>query len=497
MTEQEGARLRARGIRKSYGGVHALKDVSITLAPGRVHALLGENGAGKSTLVNILSGTIRPDDGDIQVDGQTVQLGGPQAAQRLGIRTVHQELELAGPLATAENIYLGRLPRKGPVVSFSRLASDTVRVLRTLGSEIGPQARVDALPVAEQQVVEIARALSAHPAVLILDEPTAALPPREIDQLLERIRALAASGVAVLYISHRLDEVMQVSDDVTVLRDGRVALHAPVTGLTKADVVRAMLGVDVGAFAAPEARDFGNVAVSVRGLSAPGARLEELDLVVGQEEIVGVFGLPGSGHDAVASALYGTLPATAGQVDLLGASKLPSSPRDAIARGIGLVPADRKNEGLALKLSVLENLMMVLQPRHAGGVLVDRKRARSLANALADDYRIKIADLSAPVGSLSGGNQQKVVLARWAATGAVRLLLLCEPTRGVDVGAKTEIHRLLRSQAAAGTPALLVSSDPEETIALCDRIYVVHAGRVAAEFAAGQATPALLTAAAL
>ncbi|WP_349428826.1 sugar ABC transporter ATP-binding protein [Microbacterium sp. LWS13-1.2] len=497
MTTHDDARLRATGISKSYGGVRALKSVSITLAPGRVHALLGENGAGKSTLVNVLSGTVRPDGGEIAVDGEVVQFGGPQAAQRLGIRTVHQELELAGPLTTAENIYLGRLPRKGPVVAFARLAADTVRVLRTLGSAIGPEGRVDVLPVAEQQVIEIARALAAEPAVLILDEPTAALPPKEIDQLLERVRGLAASGVAILYISHRLDEVMQVSDDVTVLRDGQVALSSAANELTKADVVRAMLGVDVTAFVAPQSREAGEVAVSVRSLNVPDGHLEHLDLDVGQEEIVGVFGLPGSGHDAIAGALYGMLPATANRVDLLGASKLPASPRDAIARGIGLVPADRKNEGLALKLSVLENLMLVLQPRRAGGILVDRRRQRALAVSLAEEYRIKIGDFSAPVGSLSGGNQQKVVLARWAATGAVRLLLLCEPTRGVDVGAKTEIHRLLRSQAAAGTPSLLVSSDPEETIALCDRIYVVHAGRVATEFSAGQATPALLTAAAL
>ena len=488
--------LRVRGLRKSFGGVHAVRGVDLELRAGRIHALLGENGAGKSTLVNLVSGALAPDDGTIEIGGTEVRLNGPSAAQDLGVRTVHQELELAGALTVAENVFMGRLPAARGHVRYAALHDRTRDVLAELGVDLDPGTRVDTLSVADRQLVEIARALAARPAVLFLDEPTAALTPVEVERLIVRLRALTASGVAVLYISHRLDEVFEVADEVTVLRDGVVALHADIAATDRATVVRAMLGVELAARVPVRSVGTGDAVVTVQGLSVPPA-LRSASFRLDRGEVVGFFGLSGSGHDLIAAGLFGLAPCTAERVDVHGSPSLPADPREALRRGLGYVPADRKTEGLALSLSIADNVVMSAQSRLARRGVRRTRAERALVARLVAAYRMKIGSMDDKVSSLSGGNQQKVVLARLAARGDLSTLVLREPTRGVDVGAKAEIYGLLREFVGDGGTAMVISSDAEEIEAVCDRVYIVRRGEVVSELPAGALDVSRLTAAAL
>jgi rhamnose transport system ATP-binding protein len=488
--------LQTRGITKSFGGVRAVRGVDFEMQEGEIHALLGENGAGKSTFVGMLSGILRPDEGQILMGGEAVALASPQEAQNLGIRTVHQELELAGSLSVAENVLLGRLPSRFGHIDRVAIRRRALAVLNRLGGGLDVDTPVEQLSVADQQITEIARAIAAEPRVLFLDEPTAALAPPEIERLIEVLMSLRSEGVAILYISHRLDEVLRISDRITVLRDGAVAFSEVNDSLRREDVVTAMLGAELAAAASVDAVITKDISIEVTGLQT-GQVVEDASFIAGRGEIVGFFGLTGSGQMDIADALFGVAKATVREVRLLGDSTLPRSPREAIDRGFAFVPADRKRSGLALGLSIGDNLLMTAL-RGLSRFGVRNSRAESeLIDRLVDRYRIKSSSPKALASSLSGGNQQKVVLGRSTATGRTQALLLCEPTRGVDVGAKAEIYRFLRAFAADGATCLLFSSDAEEVAAVCDRAYVVARGRIVSEHRRGEFTAAGLTAKAL
>jgi ABC-type sugar transport system ATPase subunit len=491
----DAAALRVRGLRKSFDGVHAVRGVDLTLRRGRIHALLGENGAGKSTLVNMMCGILRPDGGTLEIDDEPRVLDGPAHAQMYGIRTVHQELELAGTVSVAENVCMGRIPHRFGVVRARDVGATTRSALGEIGSTLDPRMRVDGLPIAEQQLVEIARGLAARPRVLFLDEPTAALSPAESDALLGRLRKLAASGVAILYISHHLDEVFAVADEVTVLRDGLVVLSAETRELDHGAVVRAMLGAELVEKAAPVPAATGEELIHVEGLGCEPV-LAPASFHVDRGELVGFFGLAGSGHDVIANLLFGLRAPSSGVARFAG-GRLPRTPGEAQRRGIGYVPADRKGEGLALTMSIQDNLLLGTRRIHARAGLRDAAAERRQAEGLVLRYGIKISSLDDPVSSLSGGNQQKVVLARQPAGKQLTALILCEPTRGVDVGAKAEIHDLLREFAAGGGAGVVVSSDADEVVALCDRVYVVRRGVIVRVLMNGEFDAGRLSAAAL
>ncbi|SHL06755.1 monosaccharide ABC transporter ATP-binding protein, CUT2 family [Pseudonocardia thermophila] len=498
-THRPGPVLEARDVHVRFGGVHALKGVDIALTPGRVHALLGENGAGKSTLINCIAGALTPTAGQLRVDGAPVELRSPADAAAHGISVIHQELELAAALPVAENVMIGRLPlRLTGVVDRAELLRRAREALRDIGPHIDVRARAGDLEVADQQLVEIAKALGhGGTRVLVMDEPTAALPPAQIERLLDLVRRIAARGVAVLYVSHRLDEVLAIADEISVLRDGRLVRHCERTEATHRSIVADIVGhlpepVDR---AAPDAG--GEIVLETEGFAA--GVVEELSARVRTGEVVGFFGLLGAGQQTLAEALFGLCPAAARRFSMLGATSVPGSPRRAIAAGVGFVPADRKAGGLALGLSLTENYLLGASRRGRFGVVAPR-REHDRARAALRAARVAMRSVTQCAKELSGGNQQKIVLARWMDRPDTRFLLLTEPTRGVDVGAKTEIHRDLRAWVRAeGTAraAALFSADPEETASVCDRVYVLAKGRVVAELTGSEITEAALTAAAL
>jgi ABC-type sugar transport system ATPase subunit len=491
--------LDVRGIVKSYGGVRALRGVDFAVHAGEVHALVGENGAGKSSLVKVLSGIVQPDAGTMARSGQAVSIDRPARAKALGIETMHQELELALPLSVAENVFLGALPATpSGVVRRRELRERTQKVLGLLGADFDPDTPVRTLRVADRQVVEIARAIVRDARVLIMDEPTAALPPVEVQKLMDRIRALRAQGVGIVYVSHRLDEVLDIADRITVLRDGTKVVELARGEADRGALVNHILGRELATLALDKQDAAGaDSVVGCTNLAAP-PLLRSASFGVARGELVGFFGLLGAGQSAIAEALFGLRPDARADACRIGAlGRLPASPREAIAAGLGYVPADRKNEGLALNLSILENLLLPAFERvtRPNGFM-RRGEAQQLAGEVAGRYDLRYAHLDQHVGELSGGNQQKVVLGKWTAKGS-RLLLLDEPTRGVDVGAKAEIYRLLRRFADEGGAGLVFSSDAEEICTLCDRAYVVRRGLIAGEFAGGALTDGALIRAAL
>jgi ribose transport system ATP-binding protein len=489
----------AHNVVKRYGGVHALRGVDFSVRAGEVHALVGENGAGKSSLVKVLSGIVIPDEGEVSRDGAPVRLDQPGAAKALGIVTMHQELELALPLSVAENVFLGALPAgRGGFVSRSELRVRTEGVLLSLGADFDPDVTVRTLRVADRQVVEIARAIVRDARVLIMDEPTAALPPVEVRKLMERIRALRRQGVGIVFVSHRLDEVLDIADRISVMRDGKKVVELRRGEADRQALVDHILGRELASLQIDKvARDLVDPVVRCARLRVP-PLLRDASFAVARGELVGFFGLLGAGQSAIAEALFGLRPdAQADDCRIGSLSGLPRSPGGAIAAGVGYVPADRKNEGLALNLSIVENLLMPALDRVTGMAgFLRRDEARRLAGDAARQYDLRYADLEQPAGQLSGGNQQKLVLGKWTIKGS-RLLLLDEPTRGVDVGAKAEIYRLLRRFADGGGAGLVFSSDAEEIRTVCDRVYVIRRGAVAAELTGDALTDDALIRAAL
>lgn len=489
--------LRARGIRKSFGGTEVLHDVDVDIVGGRVLALLGENGAGKSTLVRVVAGAHTPDGGTLEFtgeDGRVETVSGlePLSARRRGIRMIFQELSDAPDLTVAENISLGQWPGRKGLISWRTLRKRAAAVLDGMGVQLDLDAVVGSLRVGERQIVEIARALSDEATCLVLDEPTAALSSDEVERLFTFIRRLREQGVALVYITHRLDEVAAIADDVVVLRDGAVSAAGPAAGFRRIELVTAMVGHDLGAVSRPEpsAAAIGEEVLSFRGASSPPA-FTELDLSVRAGEIVCLYGKVGSGTADVADAVFGRRKLTAGAVRVL--DRRPAGhPRQAIDQGVGYLAADRQREGALLTLSNGENLAAPSWARLSRFGIISAARERQAFARWSKKLTIRARGAAQPLASLSGGNQQKVLLARWLERGS-RLLALVEPTRGVDVGARADIYTTLRSLATDGAAVLVATSDYEEVVQLADRAVVMVRGRVTRELHGEQITTEALT----
>lgn len=487
-----------RGIGKSYA-TRVLDDVHLDLHAGEVHALVGENGAGKSTLSRILAGLTRPDGGTLRFAGRTYAPRGKHEAEAAGVHMVMQELNLVGTLSIAENIYLDHLPNRAGWIDFPRLHRDAAAVLGRIGlDDLDPRTPVAELGVGQQQMVEIASSLWRTCRLLILDEPTAALTEPEVRLLFEQVRRLRAEGVAILYISHRLEEIRQIADRISVLRDGRLVATRPAAELDLDTMVRLMVGRELGSDDFSAGRKPGPVALAVRGLGR-GDRVREISFEAHRGEILGFAGLMGSGRTETMRAIFGADLPDSGEVFLRG-SRQPArirSPRDAVRHGLALLTEDRKEQGLFLSLSIRENLTInALRDLARGGGWLSAAREAEVTRHWIDKLAIRCQSPDQGVRELSGGNQQKVILARWLYRNC-EILIVDEPTRGVDIGARFEIYRLLADLAGQGKAVLVVSSDLPELMSLCDRIAVMSAGRLAAVFRRGEWTQDGIMAAAL
>ncbi|MDX8494097.1 sugar ABC transporter ATP-binding protein [Mesorhizobium sp. VK22B] len=473
--------LEVESIRKTYPGVIALSDVTFDLKAGEVHALVGENGAGKSTLLSVMNGLVAPDSGEIRIDGQRVVLNDPTVALANRLALVHQELVLCPNLSVAENIFLGREPagRLGRTrAMLNRMAKD---LLDEIHVSLDPSRAVGELSLNEQQIVEICRALASRPRVLVFDEPTASLNDDQVGHLLAIIRKLKANGLGIVYVSHRLSEVMQISDRVTVLRDGHVVATRDIAGLNEAALVALMVGREhkPGQSAYKERR-CGDVALEAKGIGK--ARVfDDISLQVRAGEIVGIAGLLGCQRESVVRAIFGATSIDRGEIRVHGHKVQLRSPRDAIAFGIGFMPADRKREGLVLPMSVGDNIGMTILRRLGRLGFMKRRQRNATANGLVRTLAIKINGLSQVASQLSGGNQQKIVIGKWIARSG-DIVIAEDPTRGVDVGAKFEIWRAIQDLAEEGKAILLLTTELQEMMDACDRILVMSRGRVTGHF---------------
>jgi ABC-type sugar transport system ATPase subunit len=484
--------LQATALHKRFGGVHALRGAHIAVFPGEVHALVGENGSGKSTLLNILSGQIKADSGTVSLAGRPTAFRTPTDALRSGIATVTQETTLAPDLSITENVFLGhRMVRRGLLIDWRATRRRALEALRRLGLDVDPSLPVRRLRPDQQQMVEIARALSIDARVLVLDEPTSSLTDDEVESLFARVRNLREEGVAIIFVSHRLKEVFELADRITVLRDGRTVGESPAAELDRPTLIRLMVGRSLEELELPPAQQRGGrPALRLRGLTLPRS-VADVDLDVEPGEIVGLAGLVGAGRSELLEAVFGLHRPSAGSVEIDGSHVSFRSPRQAIRGGVAFVPADRKVQGLVHEMSVRENLVMASTSRLARLRRPATRRELRVVRESFEGMRIRATSSRVPVATLSGGNQQKVVLGKWLATSP-RVLMLDEPTRGVDVGAKSEIYQLLFHAAESGVAVLVSSSENQELLTLCDRILVMFRGRIAAELARGEATEATI-----
>ncbi|MDR3404025.1 MAG: sugar ABC transporter ATP-binding protein [Chthoniobacter sp.] len=477
--------LQLSNVTKSFGAVRALRGVSFTLEPGEVHALLGENGAGKSTLIKVITGAHAPDDGEIQIGGQAITHLTPAKARALGIACIYQQPALFPDLSVAENIAL-RLEKTSPA-HFVRWAERQARakeLLHRIGAEIDPAAEVRTLSMPEQQLVEIACALGTGAKVVIMDEPTASLTQKEQHLLFAVVRDLRTHGVGVIYISHRLEEIFALADCVTVLRDGQSVGTNPVDDIDEAALIKMMVGREVSAIYPPAESAPGESVLTLTGVGCSLSGVRGIDLEVRAGEVLGLAGLVGAGRTELAQILFGLTPADAGEIKLGGQSVRITDPRSAVAQGIAYVPEDRRRHGVILEMPISANVTMAIHSRIFPGTWLRDVAERALTLDFIRDLGVKAAGPQAPGGSLSGGNQQKIALARWLATKP-RVLILDEPTQGVDVGAKSEIYKIIRRLAAEGLAVLMISSDLPEVLGMSDRIAVMRGGTIVAEFPPG------------
>jgi ABC-type sugar transport system ATPase subunit len=496
MAAEPVPRVALRGIRKGFPGVQALDGVDLELWDGEIHALVGENGAGKSTLIKIIAGVHRPDEGTYHLGGEPARIHGPRDAVQSGIRVVYQELELVRDLSVAENVFFGRLPTRGMRVDWARLELETAAVLEQVGLEVSPRARVRRLGIAAQQLVEIARALSLEARVLILDEPTSALSPVEIERLFVLLRRLRDEGVAQLYVSHKLEEIRALADRITVLRDGGHVSTDFASDLDEDEIIRRMVGRELGGEFPRSQRAPEQVVLETKSLTT--AHVSDISLSVRAGEIVGLSGLMGAGRTELLRAILGVDHRRAGEVRVAGRLVGAGAAWRMRQAGVGLVPEDRRGQGIFARASVLHNATISCLDQFVSpfGHLVHH-REESEGGHVLERMRVRTPSSAQSMALLSGGNQQKVLVARWLLKRDLRVLLVDEPTRGIDVGARFEIYKLLDELAVEGLGILIASSEIEELIGLCERIYVMRAGHIRAELEAEEVTPERLLAAAL
>ncbi|MQA01616.1 MAG: ATP-binding cassette domain-containing protein [Streptosporangiales bacterium] len=472
--------LSVAGLTKHYPGVTALDDVDLEVRAGEIHALVGENGAGKSTLAKCLSGVEQADAGAMTFDGMPHAPATVADALGAGIQVVHQELALLPYLSVAENVFLQRLPRRFGMVDRRTLDQRTRELLHRVGLDISPRTRVERLGIAQMQLVEIAKALSTGCKLLVMDEPTATLTSRETATLFDILRQLSTSGVAVIYISHHLEEIFEICDRVTVLRNGAHVTTAPLAGMTSTDLVRSMVGRDIAYEYPPvHSRPVGDVLLDVRDLQVT-PTAPPVSFAVRAGEVVGVAGLVGSGRTEIMRAVFGADKAAAGEIAIRGRSAKVTHPGVAVARGVSFLTEDRKSQGLVLDLPIAANVSLASLHKVSRTGLLSRRAETATANELSERLQIKANSVRQHPRALSGGNQQKVVLGRWLAADT-ELLIVDEPTRGIDVGARYEIHQLLLDLAEAGKGVLVVSSDLPELLGICDRLLVLSRGKISGE----------------
>lgn len=486
--------IQVQNVSKSFGGVQALKEVQLEIFPGEVHALLGENGAGKSTLIKIITGLQQPDSGQLFLMGKPVHFSSTRAAQLQGVAAIYQEPSLFPDLDIAENIFVGRQPRNRRGVDWQAMYREAAQLLRRLGSSLDPRTKARELSVAQQQVVEIARALSINAKVFIMDEPTSSLTQSEVEELFTIVRQLRAAGTAIVFISHRLEELFALADRVTILRDGAYIGTQPMSNVTTEDLIRMMVGRNLEQLFPKQAVTAGEVVLQVENLGVEGV-FSGVSFNLRRGEIVGMAGLIGAGRTNVAQAIFGIEPATEGVLKLASQVVTIKNPQTAMQLGIGYVPEDRKEQGLVLEMSIAQNITLPSLKRFTSLGWLKSKPELAEAHASSKQLEVKMTGVGQKVGQLSGGNQQKVVLAKWLGTKP-QVLILDEPTRGIDVGTKAAVHRLMSSLAAEGMAILMISSELPEILGMSDRILVMRSGRLTGEFSRAEANQEKLMAAA-
>ncbi len=477
--------LEMRSITKRFPGVTALDGVDFELEKGEVHVILGENGAGKSTLIKMLSGAYQPDEGEILLDGEPVRISSAAVAQALGISTIYQEFNLVPQLTVAENIFLGRQPRRFGLVDRGKMRDEARKLLERIKVHVDPHAPVSRLGVAQRQMVEIAKALSLDARILIMDEPTASLSGQEVERLFEIVRGLKEEEVGVIFISHHLEEVTEIGDRVTVLRDGKMVGQVP-ADTDHSEFVRMMVGRSIEDQFPRRRSETGEVLLEVKNLSREGV-LEDISFRVRAGEVVGIAGIVGAGRTELARAIFGVDPVDSGEVRVEGRRIERADPREAKHRGIGFITEDRQGQGIVPPLSVAENLGLASLGRNTSAGLVNRKEQRNQAEKMIEDLNIRTPGPEQEVQYLSGGNQQKVVIGKWLLVDS-RVLIMDEPTRGIDVGAKVEIYELMNELTENGAGILMISSDLLEVLGMSDRILVMSGGRITGELSVEEAT---------
>ncbi len=480
--------LEAIGIRKSFAGVRALRGVSFELRRGEVHALIGENGAGKSTLIRVFTGAVTPDAGTLRVDGAEIEDNNPAHARSLGIAAIYQQPALFPHLTVAENIALA-LESGSPWhrVDWRARQQRARELIARAGSTIAPDRLVSTLSMPEQQIVEIARAIGADAKVVIMDEPTASLTETEVASLFQVIAGLRQAGVGIIYISHRLEEIASIADRITVLRDGESIGTCDARSVSREQLIAMMVGREVAAVFPKRDVALGPVALELRSLSSREAGIRDISLNVRAGEILGIAGLVGSGRTQLAETVFGLTPAERGEIVVAGQPAHIESPAEAIGQGIGYVPEDRRRNGVVLDMPIAANVTLADLRQVSSGGLIDRSEETELAGRYVSQLRVKAPGVDVEAGTLSGGNQQKVALARWLATNP-KVLILDEPTQGVDVGSKSEIHGIMMDLAEKGLAIVMISSELPEVLGMSDRIIVMHAGRIAGELSRAEAT---------
>ena len=488
--------LEMKGICKQFPGVRALDNVDFELYPGQVCGLVGENGAGKSTLMNVLGGVLQPDGGEIRLDGSAVTISTTKRAEALGISFIHQELSLFREMDVATNIFIQHLPKKACLLDQKKLYRETRKILDAIHLDyVRPTTQVRDLKIGEQQLVEIGRAYAQNTRILILDEPTSSLTKPEIEILFRIVRELREKGIAVVFITHRLDEIYDICDTITIMRDGRKILSSDIDAIARSEVVNNMIGRSVSEFYEHTAHEKGEELLSIRGLCSRN-KLNNVSLEVHKGEVVGLYGLLGSGRSEVLRAVFGLYGTTAGEIRIRGKLLNSRSPERVMKEGVAFITEDRRKEGLVLNQSVKNNLVLTNLRSIRRGLLLDSRKERAVAEQRIGELRIKTPTMKRNVQFLSGGNQQKVVIAKWL-NCEPQLLMMDEPTRGVDVGAKHEIYTLIDSLLQRDMGVLLVSSELPEIMGLCDRVIVLKEGTVAADLSGPELTEEALLGAAM